>query len=373
MTRPSRPGRVLYLVTSSGVGGAERQVHDLAAEFSARGWAVAVVSMLPVEPMLASLQESGVSVTSLGMRKGVPDPRAVVALARLVRRWKPDVLHGHMVHANLLARISRPLAWTPILISTMHNQDEGSQWRYRAYRLTDRLGTLTTTVSELAMREAIRRHAAPAGRIRLIPNGVDLAAYRPSPEVRASTRASMGLRDEFLWLSVGRLTAAKAHGDLLTAFEQLVTGRPGSRLFIAGTGELQDDLQRQIDAAGLGERVTLLGLRADVPALMQAADGFVLSSLWEGLPMVLLEAAASGLPIVATDVGGSQDTILPDVSGLLVPASAPARLCEAMGKVMDLLPGERETMAQAGRRHAEEHFALDRVADTWEQLYRAGP
>ncbi|MBA3235139.1 MAG: glycosyltransferase, partial [Chloroflexi bacterium] len=118
--------------------------------------------------------------------KGRSDPRALLRLVRLLRRWRPDVLHAHMVHANLLARVSRVLVRGPIVISTMHNQDEGAHWRYLAYRVTDRLSAVTTTVSTVAVEEAVRRHAVPRARIRLTHNGIAFYEHGRDDVVRHS-------------------------------------------------------------------------------------------------------------------------------------------------------------------------------------------
>src|SRR5262245_40419267 len=106
----ARQPRVAYLSTDSGMGGAEREICHLAEEFQRRGWAVTAISMLPMQPPIADLAGIGVQTSSLGMRLGIPDPRGLVRLARLLRRFRPDVLHAHMVHANLLGRLSRLLA-----------------------------------------------------------------------------------------------------------------------------------------------------------------------------------------------------------------------------------------------------------------------
>lgn len=364
-------GRVAYLITSSGMGGgAEREVCHLARVFGRRGWEVAALSMLPLERPVSDLETEGIQTETLGMRRGIPDPRALIRLRDFVRRWQPDVLHAHMVHANLLARLSRLLVRIPTVISTMHNQDEGSQWRYLAYRLTDRLSDVTTTVSQVAMTEAVRRGAVPRGAIRLVPNGISTGEYVRDPLIRERTRSSLGLGERFTWLAVGRMVEAKGYADMVAAFGRVHERYPDAALLVAGAGPLEGSIREMIRHASLEQAVSLLGLRSDVPALMQAADAFVMSSKWEGLPMVILEAAASSMPIVATDVGGSRDAILDGISGHVTQAGRPEAVARAMCQVMNLTTSEREAMGEAGRMHTLRTFEIERVADTWEELYR---
>ena len=363
---------VAYVITSTGVGGAERQVYELASEFRSRGWRVGVVSMLPMDQQFLPLESVGVRLATLGMTQGVPDPRALVRLARLLRSWRPDVVHGHMVHANLLTRLTRLLAPGPRVISTMHNQDEGGQWRYYAYRLTDRLADVTTSVSRIAVDEAVRRHGVHPQRITLVPNGIDVDRFRFDASLREQARASLRLGDRFVWLSVGRLTAAKRHTDLLAATIVVRRTAPDTQTLIVGDGPLREALENEIASMDLASDVSLLGLRDDVRQLMLAADGFAMSSAWEGLPMVLLEAAASSLPIVATDVGGSGDAVRDRETGYLTPPGDPTALADAMLRLMAMTPEDRHTMGERARLHCIELFAMDRVADQWESLYRAG-
>ena len=346
----SRPaGRVAYLITDWGLGGAEQQVAHLAAEFRRRGWEVAVISMLPLQPPISDLNAAGVQTFSLGMRQGVADPRALVRVIRLLRRFRPDVLHAHMIHANLLARLARLAAPTRVVISTIHSENEGAQWRYVAYRLTDRLSDVTTTVSRAAQVEATRRGAGPAGSIVLVPNGLDITRYARDDAVRDRTRRSLDLEDRFTWLAVGNLVEAKGYPDMIHAFGAALETHPDATLLIAGVGRLEGKIRRLAQEAGIEGAVRLLGRRPDVPALMQAVDGFVMTSRWEGLPMVLLEAGASGLPVVATDVGGSRDAVLDGASGYLTPVADPAAAARALSRVMQLGTDDRRAMGEATR------------------------
>lgn len=366
----SAPGRVTYLVTSSSTGGAQRQVHDLALAMQARGWEVSVVSMLPVEQQFADLPAAGVPTTSLGMRRGLADPRALFRLRRILQETRPDVLHAHMVHANLLARACRPLVHVPVLISTMHNQHQGARWRHLAYRATDRLTDVTTAVSTIALDDAAHQGIAPRDRLMLLANGIDATAYRADAATRARVRRELGIEDAFLWLAVGRLVEAKDFPTMIEAMARRRQEQASSRLVIAGDGPLEAQLRARVEAAGLGSWVTLLGLRSDVPALMQAADGFLMSSAWEGLPIVLLEAGASRLPIVATYVGGSADAVLDGVTGHLVAPGDPASLAGAMARVETMPEPERTRMGLASRDRVIARFDMGSVSARWDDLYR---
>jgi glycosyltransferase involved in cell wall biosynthesis len=367
----ARPPRVLYLATSMGVGGAEQQARYLARSFRRRGWDVMVVSMVPLETDERLLEAEGIQVRSLGMRATIPDPRGYVRLVRILHEFRPDVLHSLMVHANLLARLVRPISRPPVVVSSVHTPNEGAQWRYLAYRLTNFLTDCTTAVSQDAIDVATRRGAAPRDGIRLIGNGIDADEFRPDATVRARVRDELGLGTAFTWLAVGRMTPAKAYPDMVQAFGNLLATHADVRLLIAGSGE--PDIERvvaeRVRTAGVGDRLTLLGHRTDVPDLLRAADGYLMSSAWEGLPMVLLEAAATELPIVATRVGGNEDAVTDGLNGILVPPHDPAALADAMRAVMAMDDEARRTMGRAGRELVRHGFDLDATIDTWLALY----
>ena len=361
--------RLLYVSTGLGRGGAETQVVALARTFRARGWDVRVVTLIPPAAFADELAAAGVPVVSLGMRRGRPTLGGLLAYVRLVRDWRPDVIHAHMVHANLLTRVLRPLAPAPVVISTAHSVDEGGRFRERLYRLTDPLADLTTNVSRAAVERYVAVGAAPAGRIRFVPNGVDLHRFQPDPERRARVREALGV-DGFLWLTVGRFEPPKDYPNLVSALAALGDG-PWS-LAVAGDGPLRSETEALVAARDLTGHVRLLGPRTDVPDLLCAADGFVLASAWEGLPMVLLEAAATGLPIVCTDVGGNGEVVEDGVTGRLVPARDAAALGAAMAALMQTPRDARGAMGAAGAAHVRRAFDLERVADLWSSIYTDG-
>jgi glycosyltransferase involved in cell wall biosynthesis len=344
-------------------------VLDLARAFRARGVPVAVATLLD-GPLATELASHGVPVHRLGMRRGVANPRAVLGLARVVRAFRPDVVHSHMVHANLLTRLTRVIAPMPLLVCTAHNIDEEGRLRELAYRLTDPLCEVTTNVSEAATRRYAERRLASPGRLRHVPNGLVLARHATDLATRERVRRALEVgAADFLWLFVGRLDVQKDPGTLLRGFAAHRAAHPRSRLALVGVGPLRASAERLAADLPLAGGVTFLGLRDDVAALMQAADAFVLASRWEGLPMVLLEAAGAGLPIVATDVGGNGEIVRHGETGCLVPAADPQALAAAMDAIAALDPAARHRLGEAGRRVVMERYDLEHVADEWLRLY----
>lgn len=360
-----KPRRLLFVITSLDFGGAETQVVELAANFRRRGWVVGVVSLLRPRAFEAELSDAGVELFSLNMVRGLPDPMGVLRLARIYRRFSPSIVHSHMVHANLVARTTRLFAPVHSLVSTAHNVTEGGSWMTRAYRLTDPLTELTTNVSHGGVERYIGMGAVPSAKCIYMPNGINLTRFRRDDSARDSIRQALGVSTEFVWLAVGRLTLQKDYPTMLEAFSSVPTN---SRLWIVGDGELRAECEDLVGALSLRDRVSFLGRRSDVSDLMSAADGYVLSSAWEGLPMVLLEAAASGLPAVATDVGGVSEIIQPG-AGHLLSSNAPSELGRTMHLVEES-PDQlrRETGARA-REVVLSTFDIESVVSKWEGLY----
>lgn len=374
----SPKGRVLMVSTSYGVGGgAEEQVTILATGLSQRGWHVRIVSLLPiygsVPPVLA---EANVEYSDLGMRKGSADPRAIARFVRIVREFQPDIVHSHMTHANLLARSARLFVRFPALICTLHGlrmfgvTKRFTLWRELGHRLTDRMADLTTTICEAAAESYRRSRAVPDSKLAVIVNGVDVNRFSPNSEIRRSTRAALDLNGRFAWLAVGRLEKPKAYDLMIRAFAACVSALGRNQvLLICGSGSLQEEIESLIRAVGLTENVRLLGLRNDVPDLMRASDAFVLSSETEGLPMALLQAAASQLPLVATDVGGNREIVIDGKNGFLTPSGDIAALSDAMIRLATLPEEKRTALGKAGRDLAHRKYSTECVLERWEETY----
>jgi len=363
--------RVLFLSTSMGMGGADQQLLSAAREMRSRGHEILIVSLTALGPMGIEARTLGLRTESLDMARGMPDPRGLLRLVRLVRTWRPDVLHSHMVHANLMARVLRLLVRVPVVISTIHNISEGGPLLMAGYRMSNGLVDHMTIISQAAADRFISDRIVPSELLSVIPNGVNPEEFRSvPPEARESIRRSLGLQDEFAWLAVGRFEIAKDYPNMLRAFATVRERHARVVLLLVGRGSLQRNIQAQARALELGSAVRFLGVRRDVPNLLSAADGYLMSSAWEGMPMVLLEAAAAGLPIVATAVGGNREVVEDERSGYLVAPGDPEALARAMTRLMSLSEPERRTMGERGRDRVLNGYSLTRVVERWEALYR---
>jgi glycosyltransferase involved in cell wall biosynthesis len=363
--------RILYLSTSMGMGGADKLLLIAAQEMQSRGHEVLIVSLTPLGPMGLEARTKGVPTESLEMRRGLPDPRGLVRLIHLVRAWKPDILHSHMIHANLMARALRLLVPIPALVSTIHNIYEGGPLWMAAYRATNRLVDQMTIVSQAAADRFVRKSIIPRELLRVLPNGLDITPFKNvRATARESQRASLEVEGKFVWLAVGRFEVAKDYPNMLRAFAKVCQQDSRAVLLLVGRGSLQAEAEAIGRDLGLGATVRFLGVRNDVPELMSAADAYVLSSAWEGMPIVLLEAAAAGLPIVATVAGGNHEVVRDELSGFLVPPRDAEALSRAMMRMMKMSEAERRSMGERGRDNIRIHHSLTRMADQWQELYR---
>jgi glycosyltransferase involved in cell wall biosynthesis len=380
--------RIVTVLTSLGVGGAEKQALAVAERMATRGHDVA---LLVVMSRLLEEWPATLPVIHLDIRK---NPASVLAGLRrgrnFLRELGPDVVHSHSFHANMLARLLITGLPRTLVISTVHNVYEGGWLRMMAYRLTDRLSQCTVAVSQAAADRFVRLKAIPKHKCVVRTNGIDTEEFVPDAARRAATRDAMGRTPlgadssadpPFVWLSAGRVTPAKDFPNLLRAFQRVRKDAPDAELWIAGAPAdaklvvAEDGTSSHYfgmaGPKGLHERVRWLGLRRDMPALLDAADGFVLASAWEGMPLVLGEALAMEKPVIATDVGGVSELV--GDCGILVPAKNSQALAEAMLATMRRSREERTLEGRAARKRILSRFSIDAAADWWEELYGTLP
>ncbi|MEM5276644.1 glycosyltransferase [Cupriavidus taiwanensis] len=366
-TAARAPLRILVITTGLKLGGAEQQIAALARAFLALGNEVAILSLTQGQEIDLPAE---VHVTELAMRKTPLSMLAALRQAReLVQQWRPDVIHAHMVHANLFARVLAGTGRMPPVICSAHSAREGGRLRALAYRITDRWCAMTTHVSDAGRLAMVASGAVPEGRVIVMPNGIDTSRFRPDQASREQARRDLGLGpDDRLVLNVGRLVPEKDQAMLIEAFGEVSRDLPKARLMIAGDGPLRDALAHQIARHGLNHAVLLAGARQDIPDLLRAADVFVLSSRIEGMPLAVGEALASGLPVVATTAAGVAE--LAGDTATLTPTENPQALASALRNAIASLPGT-DSERDRRRQRIVGRFDVNGVARQWLAQYRS--
>lgn len=356
---------IVHVLSSYGVGGQERVALDLAIGQKARGHDVRVVSLAPPPDgaMAREFADAGITVGRVPKRDGF-DPSLVPRLARELRRQRADVVHTHnplpLIYGAPAARLAGAAA-----IHTKHGVNPGSRGHRLLRRAAAQLAHAFVAVSDTTAAQARAQNDAPLSRLHTIPNGIRLDRYAPDPEARAAARVELGLGDAWVVGTVGRLDAYKNQALLVRAMAPLLSSNV--RLVIVGDGDARPDVEAAVAALPDPRWVVLTGRRMDVPRLVHAFDVFALSSKTEGLPLVVPEAMAAGLPIVTTNVGGLPSVVDDGVTGLLVPVDD-AALRDALTKLANDHERARAMGAKA-REVALDRYSHDRMVDAYLELY----
>jgi glycosyltransferase involved in cell wall biosynthesis len=324
-------------------------------------------------PLVDELGKLGVPHISIDIRKS-SGPGAVVRIAAALRGAGIDLFHTHGGVAGLYGRLAAKKAGIPAVVHTLHGihylhyRNPLLKWAFivlerRLSRFTDAV----IFVSQADLRKGMKLRLAPAGKARLIRNGIDPAGIIPGFD-RAAKKSQLGSDGRPLVVAVSRLHRQKGLKYLLRAVPLIREEIPAVKVVIAGGGPLESKLASAMKRLRIGESATLLGERKDAREVLAAADVFVLPSLWEGLPYVLVEAAALGKPIVATDIDGVREVVRSGETGVLVPPRDPGGLAAAL----ILLLRDRDLAGKLGeraRRDIPSAFALERMVRETEALY----
>jgi len=331
-----------------------------------------VVGMCADGPLLDALRAEGFRIIPVPLARSL-SPRANLAAYRAIRdalrAENFDLVHAHMPISGILGRLAARAAGVPRVAYTCHGflfNQPGPLWRqglslgmeWVGGRLTDRFLTVSTEEAHDARRLFIHRGAMAMG------NGRDPAVFRPDPAARAALRLELGVpQDAVVIMGAARLVRHKGWRELLQAAALLPTAHVwvvGERLPTDHGDDLEPDFARA--AAQLGPRLQRLGYRPDVARLFAAADIFCLPSHFEGLPMSAIEAMLTGLPVVATDIRGCRELVVPGETGLLVPPMQVPPLADAL-RALAADAGLRARMGEAGQARALEHFTEARVLE----------
>jgi len=359
--------RILFVITGLGVGGAERQVVDLADRLVRLGHTIKIAYL--TGQALIQPRSPNVELIGFQMKKAVSGfIRTYLGLRRLIQAFRPDVVHSHMVHANILARLVRLSCRIPRLVCTAHNTNEGGKLRMLGYRLTAPLADVSTNVSAEAVAAFEAQGAVAPGTMLAMPNGIDTERFQPSDSARLQLRKMAGVReDEKIIIAVGRLSEAKDYPNLFRAFADALPSIGSVRLWIIGDGELRSVLEDEVARHRISEKVVFWGIQGNVADWMNAADVFILSSAWEGLPLVIGEAMACEKVVVATDAGGVKEVL--GSCGYLVPTRNSDALSAALKEALQLPPEAVKSLGLRARERVVSQYSLENIAKRWCAIY----
>ena len=367
---------VVHVVYRFDTGGLENGIVNLVNHMPEAAYRHRIVALTEVTDFRRRIARDGVECVALHKPPG-HGVSVYPPLWRLLRQWRPAIVHSR----NLAALEMAVPAWAagvPVRIHGEHGRDVGDldgsrrryQWMRRAYRpFVDHWVALGRDLAGYLR----QRVGVPERRIACLYNGVDGQRFRPAAGGRAAIPGCpFGAPGEWLVGSVGRMQPVKDPLLLARAFVRAIERAPALRsslrLVMVGEGPLRAESQAIVDAAGLAALAWLPGERADVPEVMNGLDCFVLPSLAEGISNTILEAMASGLPVVATDVGASAELVERGRSGELVPAADAEALATALlGLAADR--ARAAAMGQAGRRRVENHFSMQAMVAGYQGLY----
>lgn len=359
MTPAGPPWTVVHCIYSVAIGGQEMVVLSLVEGMDRRRFTPRVLCFHGGGELEARFASAGVPVDVLDPTRARGPVATLTAMHRYFRRHRPAIVHTHNPTPHQYGAIAARAAGVPIVVHTKHGRNELPTWKAQALeRLAGRLTDVVVPVSADAAQVAVEKDGVTPARLQVIRNGiaVDRIPFRAvGPGFRA--------------VHVARLNHVKDQGTLLRAARLVADRHPQFVLDIVGDGEERARLEALADELRLGPQVRFHGLADDVRPYLAEADLFVLSSVSEGIALTLLEGMAAGLPVVATDVGGNREVVLPGETGLLVPPRDPAALADAMIAVLSD-PARAEAMGRAARARVETAFSLTRTRHDYDALYQ---
>lgn len=364
--------KIMFLVRSLDLGGAQRQLAALAVGLRERGHDVTVVTFYDGGAFVAELIEAGVRHVSLAKRGRWDFLGFGIRYRRCLRTERPEILHGYLPTANIIAALSRGTgANRPRIIWGIRASDmqlDRYDWMARLSCLVEaRLSRFVDRVisnSHRGLETAVARGLV-ADQAVVIPNGIDVERFKPDAGKRFAVRAELGVQESDLLIGLpARFDPMKDHENFLTAMQQLADRGRDVSFVLVGTGTGQDNraLNELVESRNLQNQAHRLGARVDMPAILAALDIVCLSSAFgEGFSNVLGESMAAGVPCVATDVGDARQII--GEPGEVVPAKNPVALADGIDRLIDRLNADSAAIRVDARARIVENFSLEEMID----------
>lgn len=351
------------------IGGLQQVVVNLCKTIDRNLFDIEVLCLRGLGEFAAEIKSLGIPVTLLPQKERGTDYFSFLKVARILNEKRIEVIHTHNTQPFIDGAIGGLLAGVKTMIHTDHARNFPDKRRYMfAEWLVSHWVYRVVGVSNHTSKNLIKYERISPKKIVTIINGIVGERYRRYID-RETKRDELGIAGSGPIIGLGaRLTKQKGLTYLLQAMVAVIAAHPQANLVIAGDGPCREDLQRETEGLGIGQRVRFVGPRTDMPELIQLFDVYALPSLWEGLPIVLLEAMAAGCPIVATDVGGNSVAVKDGYNGYLVPARDPGALSEALIRLL-AEAGLRRQLGKNGQTLFEKEFSAKEMTRKYEALY----
>lgn len=359
--------KIIFIITSLGMGGAENVLSNLSDGLVKHDCEVKIICLkgkVIVKPNSEKVEIISFNLNNLKNLKSI-----IKESKKIIEEFKPDVVHAHMFHAIILARLLRIFVKFPRLISTAHSKSFGNLARAFLYRITDKFSDINTNVSFEATEYFIKNNIFKRSNSLTITNGIDTQKYFPNVVKRNLLREKFNFSSQdHIFIAVGRFNEAKDYPNLLQSFSLLLNNfYSNSKLVIVGDGELRYLVEELISDYKLEKYVMLLGVRNDVNDLLNMADTFVLSSAWEGFGLVIAEAMATEKVVISTDCGGVKE-VLGDERFLVLPKNSEL-LAQKMFDSINLDTQERINIGIANRKRILDKYSLGAMVAKWLKIY----
>ena len=358
---------LLHLITALEPAGAENLLVGMARKLDKSRFRLVVGYIYGKGTLAGEIRKTGAAVVDLS-RKGKIDPLLIIRILLLIRRENIKIVHTHLVHATIAGRIASRLAGVRTIVTTRHYAYHPKEENliFRLERSSACLNKMTVAISPAVEEHLIRVEGYDPGKVTVILNAVDPRLFAPIADERQPS-----VKGDHVIVSVGHLHHQKGHDVLIRGMTEITREIPEAKLLIIGDGPQKAALKRLVQELQLSNRVDLLGSMppAEVIQTLKGAHVFALASNWEGFGIAVIEAMASGKPVVATDVEGLRDVVKEGSTGFLVPRGESGPLAE---KIILLLrnPNLRLQMGREGRKRVEVLFSLDNMMVGLETMYR---
>ena len=371
--------KVVHVITGLSTGGAEMMLYMLVSRMGRDKFDIRVISLTDIGPIGKKIEELGIPVRALGMKRGIPDPRMVFKLTRWLKTYSPDIIQTWMYHADLVGGLAARFAGNFPVVWGIHHSNldpEGSKrttiWTVKVCAWFSLWLPVKIVCCSKASRQIHTALGYDPDRMVVIPNGFDLDIFKPDSEGGALVRQELGISEDTILIGmVGRFDPQKDHRNFIKAAALLQKEIRSVQFLLCGDHVTWENLKlsRWIDGADLHGYFHLLGRRYNIPRIMTALDiASSSSSYGEAFPLVLGEAMACGVPCVVTDVGDS--ALIVGDTGIVVPPKDPNTLAIAWKKLIEIGKDKRQKLGDNARLRISENFSLSSVVKRYEELYK---